>query len=150
MRKKYLNPRRISSNKENSLPSSQTCKVLKKGMDTFHKGTRWSLGRDNNLSVWHDSWTSHGSLRSLMHGPLTREEDDLKVRDLASVNGWNWEKISMVLPANVCREIQAMPQACVVNEEDKLIWAASPNGDFNLNSAYSIENGEGHQQSGIK
>ena len=36
------------------------------------------------------------------------------------------------------------------NEEDKLIWAASPNGDFNLNSAYSIENGEGHQQSGIK
>ena len=51
----------------------------------------------------------------------------------------------MVLPANVCREIQAMPRACVVNEEDKLIWAASPNGDFNLNSAYSPANGEGHQ-----
>ncbi|KAF3957869.1 hypothetical protein CMV_017158 [Castanea mollissima] len=79
-----------------------------------------------------------------MHGPLTREEEDLKIRDLASVNGWNWEKISMVLLANVCREIQAMPRACVVNEEDKLIWVASPNGDFNLNSAYSLANGEDH------
>ena len=51
----------------------------------------------------------------------------------------------MVLPANVCREVQAMPRACVVNEEDKLIWAVSPNGDFNLKSAYSLANGEGHQ-----
>lgn len=146
MRKKYLSPRRISSNKENSIPSSRTWKALKKGMDTFQKGTRWSLGRDNNLSVWHDSWTTNVSLRSLMHGPLIREEDDLKVRDLASVNGWDWEKISMVLPANVCKEIQVMPRACVVNEEDKLIWVASPNGDFNLNSAYSLANGEGHQR----
>ena len=80
-----------------------------------------------------------------MHGPLTREEDDLRIRDLASVNGWDWEKISMVLPANVCREIQAMPRACIINEEDKLIWAASPNGDFNLNGAYTLANGEGHQ-----
>ena len=143
MRKKYLNPRRTSSNKENSLPSSRTWKALKKGMDTFQKGTRWSLGRDSNLSVWHDSWTSHKSLRSLMHGPLIRGEDDLKVKDMATVNGWDWGKISMVLPANVCREIQAMPRACIVNNEDKLIWAASPNGDFNLNSAYSIANKEG-------
>lgn len=44
----------------------------------------------------------------------------------------------MILPPKVFLEIQAMPRACVANEEDRLIWVASSNGNFNLNSAYLL------------
>ena len=52
--------------------------------------------------------------------------------------GWNWCKISMELPAKTYMEIKAMPHSCVLEEKDKLIWAATSNGEFNLASAYKI------------
>lgn len=51
----------------------------------------------------------------------------------------------MVLPTKICLEIQAMPRSHVANEEDRLIWDASSNGKFNLNSAYTLANGEAPQ-----
>ena len=44
----------------------------------------------------------------------------------------------MVIPLAIELEIQAMPRACVADEEDRLIWAATSNGVFNLNSAYLL------------
>ncbi|XP_050263906.1 uncharacterized protein LOC126708133 [Quercus robur] len=52
LRKKYMSPRRINSRSVNALPSSRTWKAMKVGMDIFTKGTRWSLGHDNNLKFW--------------------------------------------------------------------------------------------------
>ena len=74
IRKKYMSPRRIASSNEDSLPSSRTWKAMKKGMEVFKRGTRWSLGRESSLKFWHNNWTSNGPLRSIIHGPLTREE----------------------------------------------------------------------------
>ena len=116
----------------NSLPSSCTWKALYKGRDIFKEGTRWSLGRDSNISFWFDRWTSKGPIRSLIHGPLTREEEELRVGDVASKFGWNWCKISMELPAKTYMEIKAMPHSCVLEEKDKLIWAATSNGELTL------------------
>lgn len=145
IRKKYESQRRISSSNENSLPSSQTWKVMKKGMEVFKRGTRWGLGRESNLKFWYDNWTSHGRLRSIIHGPLTREEDEINVRDIALLDGWDYEKLSMVLPTKICLEIQAMTRSHLANEEDRIIWDASSNGEFNLNSAYTFANGEAPQ-----
>ena len=75
-----------------------------------------------------------------MNGTLMRGEDDMNIRDVASANGWEWRKISMVLPTGIQKEIQAMPRSWVANEEDRLIWATSSNGNFNLNSAYLLAN----------
>ena len=145
IRKKYMSPRRIASSNEDSLPSSRSWKAMKKGMEVFKRGTRWSLGRESSLKFWHDNWTSNGPLRSIIHGPLTREEDEIKVRDIALLDGWDWEKLSMVLPTKICLEIQAMPRSHVANEDDRIIWDASFNGEFNLNSAYTLANGEAPQ-----
>ena len=46
---------------------------MKKGMDTFNKGSRWLVGRDSGLNVWQSNWTNGGSLRGLIQGPITRE-----------------------------------------------------------------------------
>ena len=46
---------------------------MKKGMDTFNKGSRWMVGRDSGLNVWQSNWTNGDSLRGLILGPITRE-----------------------------------------------------------------------------
>ncbi|KAK9988335.1 hypothetical protein SO802_028574 [Lithocarpus litseifolius] len=135
----------MSSSNENSLSSSRIWKAMKKGMDVFKRGTRWSLGRDSNLRFWYDSWTSNGPLRSIIYGPLTREEEEIKVKDLASIDGWNWGKLSLILPPKIFLEIQAMPRSHFANEEDRIISNATANGNFNLSSAYILANGEAPQ-----
>lgn len=76
--------------------------------------------------------------KNFIYGPLFKGEEDLSVGDVASATWWDWKRISMILPPKVYLEIQAMPRACVANEEDRLIWVASSNGNFNLNSAYLL------------
>lgn len=97
------------------------------------------------MRFWYDSWTSNGPLRSIIHGPLTRKEKEIKVKDLASLKGWDWGKLSLILPPKICLEIQAMPHSHFANEEDRIIWNVTANGNFNLNSAYILANGEATQ-----
>ena len=40
------------------------------------------MGRDSGLNVWHSNWTNEGSLRELIHGPITREASFLEVKDI--------------------------------------------------------------------
>ncbi|KAL0011764.1 hypothetical protein SO802_006872 [Lithocarpus litseifolius] len=107
----------MSSSNENSVPSSRTWNAMKKGIDVFKRGTRWSLGQDSNLRFWYDSWTSNGPLKSIIHGPLTKEKEEIKV----------------------------MPYSHFANAEDRIIWNATANGNFNLNYAYILANGEAPQ-----
>lgn len=72
---------------------------MRKGLDIFAKGIRWSLGRDSNINFWFDNWTSNGPLRATMQGPLMRGEEDFKVKDLVLDLGWDWGKISITLPS---------------------------------------------------
>ena len=94
----------------------------------FAKSTRWILGWDSNINFWLDNWTSNGPLRSLVHGPLTRREEELKIREIVSDTGWDRGKIFITLPSHVGMEIRVMP------------WVATSNEHFNLNSAYLLSN----------
>ena len=48
------------------------------------------VGRDSELSFWHDNWFSVGPLRSLVQGPLSIEEENLRVKEVVSTDGWDW------------------------------------------------------------
>ena len=39
--------------------------------------------KDSLLFVWHDKWLSKGILRSLLTGPLNKDDDRLLIRDVA-------------------------------------------------------------------
>lgn len=77
-------------------------------------------------------------MRAIVQGHLTRGEEDIKVKDIVLDLGWDWRKISIILPSQVVMEIRAMPHSCVASSEDRLIWAATFNGQFNLSSAYLL------------
>lgn len=120
LRRKYYNPQRLSARNPCNLPCSRVWKGMKKGMDTFQKGVKWTIGKDSNLSFWHDRWLNVGPLRSIIQGPLNLEEERLKIRDVVSDRGWDWAKISMVLPMPIKLDIQAIPYAIATLRPDKL------------------------------
>lgn len=109
---------------------------MKKGEDIFRKGTRWILGRDSHLIFWFDNWCSVGPLRRLVQGPLAMEEENLRVKEVVSANGWDWSKISIPIPDSVSIKLKATLVSLAARGQDKLAWGMSTHGDFELKSAY--------------
>ena len=108
-------------------------------MEVFKKGIRWIPGRNNELSLSHDSWTTNGSLRSLIQGPLTVEEEELKVRDVLGPDGWDWSNLAIQIPDPVLLEIRSIPYSTTsTNGDDRLIWKGDNKGDFDLKFAYAM------------
>ena len=69
--------------------------------EVFRKGVRWIPRRNGNLSVWHDNWVPNGSFRTLIQGPLTVEDEAIRVKDVFGPQGWDWSRISFKLPSQV-------------------------------------------------
>ena len=60
---KYYSQRRRVATNPNKHPCSPTWTTMKRGMDTFIKGSRWMVGRDSRLNIWHNNWMNGGPLR---------------------------------------------------------------------------------------
>lgn len=138
---KYCNQRRRVAVNANKLPCSSIWTAMKKGRDTFNKGSRWLVGKDSRLSVWHGNWTNGGTLRELIQGPITQEASLLEVKDILLDMGWDWGRIPFEMSLEIKRMIQAIPVTIMSRGTDKLAWAGSPQGTFDLKSAYRIAMG---------
>lgn len=114
---------------------------MKKGMDTFNKGSRWMVGRESNLNLWLSNWTSGGLLRHLIQGPISQEVSMLEVEDVMLDTGQDWGRFSFELPIEIKMMIQVTPTSIISRGFDKLIWAGSPQGTFELRSAYKLAMG---------
>lgn len=141
LRRKYCSGKRVRAANPSKLPCSSIWAAMKRGMDTFTKGSRWMVGRDSKLSLWHSNWLSKGPLRSLIQGPLPREVNQLEVKDFFTRDGLGWNRLSFKLPSDVKMMIQATPIAMTSRGRDKLAWANSPEGTPNLKSVYRIAMG---------
>ncbi|KAL0007753.1 hypothetical protein SO802_009255 [Lithocarpus litseifolius] len=139
--KKYCLPRRLNNINADTLPCLATWKAIKKGMETFSKGSRWMVGRESNLKVWHSNWTSKGSLKNMIQGPLTWEANQLEIRDFLVDTSWDWSKIPFGLPLEIKQVIQATPISLIGRGKDVLAWSESPQGKFDLKSAYKFAKG---------
>lgn len=77
-----------------------------------------------------------------MEGPLTREEEQLTVRQCFDLNHeWNSMSISFELPENILNVIKAIRLSYDQGTEDTLTWAFSKNGNFSLKTAYLLAKG---------
>lgn len=109
----------------------------------FNKGSKWVVGRNSHLSLWNDKWLDLGQLRSLISGPLNCGEESTCLKDIANFSGWQWQKLSFVLPANILAAIKATPTSYSALYEDRLSWFSSPSGAFKLKEAYRLACMEG-------
>ena len=65
----------------------------------------------------------------------------MEMKDFMLDTGWAWEKIPFKLPHDIKMLIQATPIAFTSRGVDKLAWANSSKGIFELKSAYKIAMG---------
>ena len=125
----FLNP-------DISTYGSHSWKAILKGRSIFSKGTRWIVGNGQSTKFWTDPWLPNGTIRSLIHGPLTLGEDQAKVSDVLAPNSqWNLNPISFDLPISIIKQIQAIPLSDFNVSQDKLIWSSHA-GFCSVKSAY--------------
>ncbi|KAL0014133.1 hypothetical protein SO802_001202 [Lithocarpus litseifolius] len=136
--KKYHKQRRVYRIPTRPSLCSSNWTALKKGNEIFNKGTKWVPGRDSSLSLWFDKWMDKGTLRGLISGPLNKDEENIKLKDVVGYVGWNLEHISFSFPASILLEMKATPLSFSGSEDDRLTWHYSPNGEFKLKGAYQL------------
>ena len=96
--KKYLTPKRLSEEGRN-LPCSRIWSACKKGGPIYVKGLKWSVKNGLQVNQWLDFWLLNGTLRSLIEGPLARDEDKVMLHQCFDIGtGWNLQNSSFVLP----------------------------------------------------
>lgn len=76
----------------------------------------------------------------MIEGPLSQEEQNLKVADLRCGHEWKWELISFDLPEFIKDRIKATPIKLYGNGRDTIIWKYSKDGEFTTNSTYQLAN----------
>ena len=130
---KHCFARRVRATNPNKLPCYSIWAAMKKGRDVFLKGSRWVVGRDSDLSLWYSNWLENGPLCSLVQGPLSQEASNMKVKDSCLV-----QAISCELLEDIRLMIRATPLAITSRGRDELVWNGTPQGVFDLKSAYKL------------
>ena len=108
----------------------------------YVQGLKWNVKNGALINFWNDFWLPSGSVRSLIQGPLSREEEQLTVKQSFEQNGeWNPRKISFELPDQINNTIRATPLSYNLNAEDSLTWAFSKDGLFSHKSTSLLTKG---------
>lgn len=137
---KHCGQRRSTRNLLNFPFCSIIWSVIRKGEATFAKGFKWVAGKESGLSFWIDKWMDKGTLRSLIYGLLNRGEEKVRLKDVTSFFGWNWEGLSFVFPRSILLSMKATPIPFSNQSEDQISLCLSPSGEFNMKDAYRIAN----------
>lgn len=97
----------------------------------------WVLGNGESIRVWEDDWLGVGMLRGYVAGPLSKEEDSLKVRDLVVDGEWKFDKISFDLPICLCDQIKSIPLPLPQDVDDIITPHFAHIQGFSLGDAYA-------------
>ena len=62
----------------------------------------------------------------------------MEIKDIMLDMGWDWEKTTFELLDEVKGLICAIPMSTLGGGSDKLAWAGSSNGSFDVKSAYGL------------
>lgn len=81
-------------------------------------------------------------LRSMIEGPLWRDEEYCLVKDMRNEGNWDFSRCSFDFPNKLTLLLKDVPFPTNHWGEDKIVWASSPSGDFEQKSAYAIARGD--------
>lgn len=90
---------------------------------------KWIIGNGKDVNLWQDFWLPTGPLKSLIQGPLARDEEVLTVQQCHNNSlGWNLHNLSFELPGDLIEAIKATSFSNNPNTKDSLAWAFSKDG----------------------
>lgn len=111
---------------------------MKRSEGILEQGTKWKVRSNSKLNFWYDKWLDAGNVRSLIHGPLRREEEQWMVKDFRLRGHWDFSSCSFVFFDKIMGLLRAVPFPTNHWCEDNVVWSSSPSGEFVQKSAYDI------------
>lgn len=105
------------------------------GWKLITRGIKWSLGNENRINFWHDSWLDLQPLICFFIGPIKQETSLLLVKDILH-NNINLDNVlSFVIPSSLKERIHDSSSLNRGSQEDIFLWKHTPIGNFTTNSA---------------
>lgn len=136
VRGKYLNNGDIQTI-DNKKKGSHTWKNITKGWEECKKYTHWAIGNGKDISFWNDIWIPNTpNLRTLIQGPLPKDEEGKKVIEYINNNSWNFNNIPFVLPNDIVQLMLSMYIQIHELKKDTPSWNLSRTGRFTTKSMY--------------
>lgn len=89
-------------------------------------------------SFWHTNWTGLGYLRTLISGPLNRDESNLNVSDVCALHDWDFSIISFSLPPNTLNLILPIQLQRLDPQPDAIVLKSSPTSIFSSKSTWLL------------
>lgn len=116
--------------------ASRTWISIRNGWTVCSKATRWILHR----------WIPNiKPLRTLVSGPLNREEENLRESSYLLNGHWILNNLSLSLPYSVVTSINSTIINANSGRVDNIVWNQTCNGLFSTKSAYTLILGQIHQ-----
>lgn len=92
-----------------------------------------------DLNIWDTNWIPNiTNLRSFITGPLTKNESNLRIRDICGKDIWDLEKISFDLLDTIINNINTLVPNKTLITPNNLLWSISFSGVFATSSCYKI------------
>lgn len=117
---------------------SKIWKSIGIGWPLLNENKVWAIGNGKHISFWFDNWLSIGCLRSLIHGPLRKEEQHITLENVGINGSWDLSHISYHLPDFISVRIFELPPPSQTNDKnDHPLSSFVDNDKFSMNSAYN-------------
>ncbi|KAL2924574.1 hypothetical protein RDABS01_033448 [Bienertia sinuspersici] len=105
----------------------------------FSKGSHiWKGIGKGDVSIWFDNWLGCGTLRSLVYGPLNKDEENLNVINLIQNASWCLNNLSISLPHPIRERIFDL-EPPVANSADQPCSVFVNEKGFDVSKAYEAQ-----------
>ena len=117
---------------------SQIWQSIGKGWEILEESCSWNLGDGKMASFWNDNWLGSGTIRSLINGPLHKNESLVSVRDVWNNGDWDESRLSFVLPTAIHERLKSLSWT-PIDENDTPYSSFATQNIFSLKKAYNFE-----------
>lgn len=100
---------------------------LQQGKRICEQGITWAIGEGKHVNLWEHRWIPDSlSLRSLIHGPLTKSEQNLTLDKFWTSSGWSWDSLSLFIPTETTAKVRLL--FLNPGTKDMLYWPLQTSG----------------------
>lgn len=117
---------------------SYTWRSIMAAHHLMQKGIHWNVGNGESIRVWEDKWLPSPSTFKVT-SPRQFLHAETRVSELISYEkvAWKTQIIEAIFLPHEAKLIKIIPLSIRL-PEDKLVWAATPNGLFSVRNAYKL------------
>jgi len=141
LKEKYCRGRELGNIAGRVHSCSNTWHRIMETMDLLNKGIGATIGDGRQTEFWNHKWMDGKTLSNHTLNPILDDQCLNRICDYWDPrNGWDWVRLSHLLPAEILQRIASFDLATDMME-DQTTWIATKTGQFSIKSAIRIVQG---------